>query len=137
MSILDTLTETPGTVFDDDVLLAIIPYADATSGSSTDDLIDASSSIISRQLSRRNKTDFIVTALLETAIKPHLSKWSSTRLTTAGRAAAYEDAGAGNTPIDLGTSPPWVAQGDTMIPLFQWALEMSDVRQHLPRRTLH
>lgn len=137
MSVLDELTEAPGTVFDDDVLLAIIPYADATFTTSTGGLIETSSSIISRQLSRRDRTNFIVSSLLETAIKPHLSTWSSTRLTAAGRAAEYEDTGTRNTHIDLGTSPPWAGQGNTMISLFQWALKNSDVRQHLPRRTPH
>ncbi|MBE3047737.1 Tti2 family protein [Candidatus Bathyarchaeota archaeon] len=132
MTALDRLTGASGTLLDDDdVLLAVVPYAGSASASSTGVLADAASKILARQFSQRSKPDFIVSVLLETAIRPHLSKWSSTRLTATGRAAAYEDT-VTRTPTDLTASPPWVEQGAPMIPLFQWALNESDVSQYPP-----
>ena len=132
MTALDRLTSASGTLLDDDILLAIVPYAGSASDLSADLLADAASKILSRQFSQqRSKSDFIVSVLLETAIRPHLSKWSSTRLTATGRAAAYEDT-VTRTPTDLTATPPWVDQGAPMIPLFQWALNESNVSQYAP-----
>lgn len=135
MTALDRLTSSSGALLDDDVLLTIVPYNDPASASSTDVLAASASKILARQFSQRSRSDFIVSVVLETAIRPHLSKWSSARLTATGRVAAYEDSSTGNIPTDLEARPPWVDEGASMIPLFQWALNESDVSQHLPSNT--
>ena len=127
-SALDHLTSASCTPFDDDVLLAIIPYAAGSSDLPGNVGTDVVPKILSRQFSRRSKSDFIVSVLLETAIRPHLTSWSSSRLTATGRVAAYENMASRSAPVDLKTTPPWAGEGSAMVPLFQWALNESDVR---------
>lgn len=130
LSILDHLTSASAAHLDDDVLLAIIPYA---TGFALPPSVgtDAVPRILARQFSERSKPDFIVSAVLETAIRPRLSNWSSSRLTATGRVAAYEEAASRSAPVDVGATPPWAAEGSAMVPLFQWALNESDVRSPL------
>lgn len=127
MSALYHLTTAFEASLDDHVLLAIIPYSDRAFVSPTDVITGLAPEILSRQFSRRSKSDFIVSVVLESAIRPHLSKWSSSRLTATGRVAAYEDSAPTGVAADLDASPPWVGECSTMIPLFQWALNESDV----------
>lgn len=133
ISVLDRLTCIPGALLDDAILLAIIPYVDAACAWSEGAVAGSASQILSRQFSQRNKSDFIVSVLLENTIKPQLSTWKSTRLTAAGRVAAYERPGVRQIPNDDGTAAPWAAEGAAMIPLFQWALDESDVRHLLQK----
>ncbi|KAF4824562.1 CCA tRNA nucleotidyltransferase [Colletotrichum tropicale] len=116
---------------DDDILLAVAAYADGhedwsapTTASIAKDLLDHALSVGHR------KTAFITSVVLERFIRPIFSRYSSSRLTSAGRQAYYRgddhDQVTGSA-LSSGTdTKPWKSTQSHAVTVFAWTVEQSD-----------
>ena len=128
LSILNQLDSEYGICLTTDALKAVAIHADPGVPWTTNESVRLSSAILSRQFTRLDKADFIITTILQETVKPQLHSWQSARLTPAGRIAQFENKLELINSPGLGTVPPWTGDGAQIISLFYWALVQSDVR---------
>lgn len=128
LAILDRLTSDPEVLLESDILISLVAHADSNAPWATDASARVSSEILSRQFRQLDKAGFIVSTILEATIKKRLDSYRSTKLTSTGRVARFDDGLANIQPPGSEVESPFIGDGIYLLSLFQWALAESNVR---------
>ncbi len=121
--VLKALALAPGTHLDDGVLLAVIPHADTDAAWATPAAVAASSTILTQQLSRREKADFILSVVVKETVMSVISERRR-----AGYVSQSEHAIPGSHSVtSLSVDRPFIP------PMISWAMASSEVGLPAPQ----